>query len=309
MKRACAILAAALTLSCSLYAAPVKPKLTGSLNLSGAWAIYPLAQKWAEAFQKHNPGVKINIQAGGAGKGMSDVLSGVTDIGMVSREVDPSEKAKGANPVMIAKDGVFAIVNSKNPARGSILRSGISRAKLVEIFVNEKVKSWKQTGGPDVPIHVYTRSDACGAGSAWAGTLGKYKQDQLKGIGIYGDPGIIEAVKKDVLGIGYSNLGFVFTKSGIEKGIYLVPIDTNNNGKADPIEFIDTRARAYKAVATGKYPGARNEYFVAKGRPNRLAAAFIEFSLSAEGNQILKQVGGYVPVTAAERNAQLKKIK
>ena len=39
-------------------------------------------------------------------------------------------------------------------------------------------------------INVYTRSDACGAAEMWAKYMGK-KQEDLKGIGIYGDPGMM----------------------------------------------------------------------------------------------------------------------
>src|SRR5665811_992392 len=78
--------------------------LSGRLSLSGAWAIYPLAVKWGGAFENLHPNVKLDISAGGAGKGMSDALTGAVDIGMVSREVDRSEKAKGALPIFIAKD-------------------------------------------------------------------------------------------------------------------------------------------------------------------------------------------------------------
>ncbi len=309
MKQIIAILSLLVLPVGNLIAAPAQQKLTGQLNMSGAWAIYPLAQRWGEAFQKLHHGVKLNISAGGAGKGMADVLSGAVDIGMVSREIDPSERARGAKPIMVAKDGVFGIISSRNPARAQILRTGISRQKLADMFITQKVNNWKQLGGPDVPVHVYTRSDACGAGSTWAATLGKYKQDQIKGIGIYSDPSVIDAVKKDVLGIGYCNLGFVFTKKSIEKGIYLVPIDANGNGKADPDEFIDTRARAYRGVATGKYPGSRREFFVTKGKPNKIAAAFISFTLSDQGMKILKEIGGFVPVTPAEIAAQLKGLK
>ena len=65
-----------------------------SLSLSGAWALYPLAIRWQEEFQKTHPGVNIDVQAGGAGKGIADVLAGLVDIGMVSREIQPTEVEK-----------------------------------------------------------------------------------------------------------------------------------------------------------------------------------------------------------------------
>jgi len=44
-------------------------KAKGTLTLSGAWALYPMAVRWAEEFRKINPEVRIDISAGGAGKG------------------------------------------------------------------------------------------------------------------------------------------------------------------------------------------------------------------------------------------------
>ena len=71
-------------------------KLHGELSLSGAFALYPLAVEWADEFKKNNPDVRVDVSAGGAGKGMTDVLAGMVDFGMVSREVYPPEIEKGA---------------------------------------------------------------------------------------------------------------------------------------------------------------------------------------------------------------------
>src|SRR3982751_1835524 len=65
------------------------------LSLSGAFALFPLAQKWAEEYSKTHPDVKFNIQAGGAGKGLLDALSGAVDVGMFSREITEEEIRKG----------------------------------------------------------------------------------------------------------------------------------------------------------------------------------------------------------------------
>lgn len=287
-----------------------QPKqLTGTLSLSGAWAIYPLAVKWGEAFQKRYPQVKLEISAGGAGKGMTDALTGAVDIGMVSREVDSVEKAKGAFPIFIAKDAVFATASAKNPSLRNLLAKGLTRKAFTDIFVTSRVTTWKQAiGGQDMPIHLYTRADACGAASAWAATLGKYKQDDLKGIGVYGDPGLLEAVRRDPLGLGYNNLGFIFTGDHVTPGVVLVPFDANQNGKVDPEERIDSREKAYQEITSGRYPGTRREFFVTRGQPQGLAKAFIEFALSADGTKVLKDVGGYVPLSSKEQAEQLKRF-
>ena len=71
-------------------------EISGRISLSGAFALYPLAVKWAEDFQKLHPKVKIEVDGGGAGKGMTDVLTGQVELGMVSREVSSEEAEKGA---------------------------------------------------------------------------------------------------------------------------------------------------------------------------------------------------------------------
>jgi len=280
-----------------------------TISLSGAWALYPLAVKWGEAYHKLHPEVKFDISAGGAGKGMTDALSGTVDIGMVSRELDKAEKAKGAYPLFVAKDAVFPVVSAKNPALPKLLAKGITIKTFTDIYITTRVSTWKQAvGGPDVPIHLYTRSDACGAASAWAAALGKFKQDDLKGIGVYGDPGLLEAVRRDPLGLGYNNLGFVFTGDKVTNGVVLVPIDANKNGKVDPDEHIDNRDKAYKEILAGRYPASRREYFVTKGKPKGAVLDFIKFTLSEQGVKVLNDVGGYVPLTDAEQKAEGKRL-
>ncbi len=95
----------------------IKPadNLQGNITISGAFALYPLAVKWAEEFKKIHPNVKIDISAGGAGKGITDVLSSVSDIGLVSRDLNPSETKKGAYPFAVTRDAVIPTISEKNP--------------------------------------------------------------------------------------------------------------------------------------------------------------------------------------------------
>src|SRR5436190_977831 len=69
--------------------------LRAKISLSGAFALYPLAVQWAEEYHKIYPGVTFDVQAGGAGKGMADALSGMVDAGMVSRSLSPEEIKRG----------------------------------------------------------------------------------------------------------------------------------------------------------------------------------------------------------------------
>lgn len=293
----------------SLFAQQKEPE--GTVTLSGAWAIYPTAVAWGEAFQKKYPKVKIDISAGGAGKGVADAIAGLADIGMVSRDPEPAEIEKGIVPVYILHDAVYAAVSETNPFLKDLLKKGVSKTTWVGMYITGTITTWDNVIGRTVnkPVHLYTRSDSCGAAASWAKYLDK-KQEDLKGIGVYGDPGLLDAAKKDPLGIGYSNFSYVFTREGsVVKGVKVVPVDANENGVADADEIYDTRDKAIKAIEAGKYPVTRKNYFFVKGKPQGLVKAFISFALSEEGTKIVDEVGTSLPLQKTEREKILKNLE
>jgi phosphate transport system substrate-binding protein len=272
-------------------------KLEGRLSFSGAFALYPMAVKWAEEFKKANPAVKIDISAGGAGKGMTDVLNNMVDIGMVSREIYPEEVKKGAFGFAVTKDAVVAVISAQNPSLNEILTVGLKPDAANNVWITGKYKTWGQAfnSKSKAPIHIYTRSDACGAAEVWAKYFGK-KQEDLLGSGVFGDPGLALAVKKDPIGIGFNNIGYAYdfnTKKQIP-GIRVVPIDLNKNGKIDPEEnFYDSMNDLIDAIAKGKYPSppARDLYFVTNGKPkNKLVIEFLKWVL-ADGQKFVNETG------------------
>lgn len=288
-------------------------ELSGEISLSGAFALYPLAVQWANEFQKLHPGVKIDVSAGGAGKGVTDAIAGVVDFGMVSRELSEAEIQRGAVGFAVAKDAVVPTINAKNPTINDLKKHGITRDNLVALWIKGAKKTWGQVAGTSnaTPIVVYTRSDACGAAETWAQYLGG-KQEDLKGTAVFGDPGLAAAIQKDVNGLGLNNIGYAYdTKTGKPNpGIAVVPIDVNNNGKIDDEEyFYDTKADIVKAIADGRYPSppARDLYLVSNGVPtNPVVVAFLEYILT-EGQ---KENGpqGYIEIPQDKLDAGLKKL-
>ena len=310
MKRSVFIFAA-LFLSLVVAGTTHGQELKGTLTLSGAWAIYPTAVAWGEEFQKLHPGVKVDISAGGAGKGAADAIAGLVDIGMVSREPDPAELAKGITPVYVLHDAVFPVVSDKNPALPAILRKGMTVKAFAEIYLTGTLAAWDAAVGSksDRPIHVYTRSDSCGAAAAWAAPFGK-KQEDLKGIGVFGDPGLLQAVLRDPIGLGYNNFSYVFTREGkLVTGARLVPIDANSNGKADPEEIFTDRKSAVAAIEAGKYPVTRKNYFFVKGKQTGLVKEFLKFALSEEGTKVVEAVGTSLPIPIGDRDLALAGLK
>ena len=287
-------------------------ELQGTITISGAWALYPMVIRWREEFQKIHPDVQFDISAGGAGKGMADALSEAVDIGMVSRPIYPEEQEKGAFWVAVAKDAVFLTVNENNPVWDDLHQQGISHETLVGIYITGEITTWGQVvDRPDVTeaIHIFTRSDACGAANAWSGYLGG-SQENLLGIGVYGDPGVLDAVIKDPLGIGFNNLNYAFDfDTGMPvAGSHVAPMDINGNDIADLEEVYDTKEAAVNAVALNYYPSppARDLNLVTKGQPVGLSQAFIAWIL-ADGQQYLVEMG-YIALPQDKLDAALNTL-
>jgi phosphate transport system substrate-binding protein len=297
-----------LTLSLSLgtQSAPAikgaDKELRGTITMSGAFALYPMVMKWSEEFSRMNPRVRFDVSAGGAGKGIADALAGMVDIGMVSREIHPEEIKKGAWFIPVTKDAVVAVASQDNPVLRELVKKGLKKADFIRIWLSEKPVRWNEFagGGNEAQVHVYTRSDSCGAAETWALFLGK-KQEDLLGIGVFGDPGLNEAVRKDALGIGFNNINYAFDATSHKpmSGTVVLPIDLNENGRIDAEEnFYGRRDALIRAISTGKYPSppARDLYFVCRGRPqNQLLKAFIAWVLGTGQKHV--GASGYIALS------------
>jgi len=290
-----------------------KGELQGSISISGAFALYPLTAKWAEEFQKINPKVRIDISAGGAGKGMADALSGMVDLGMFSRGITDEENAKGCWWVAVTKDAVLPTINAANPWIDQIRKTGITHDQFEKIFIKGEIVKWKELygEGEDKQINIYTRSDACGAAQMWGEYLGR-DQESLNGVGVFGDPGMADAVKNDIYSLGFNNVIYVYdlkTRKCYDK-MGVIPIDLNSDGMISTDEdFYSTIDDVTIATKSGKYPSppARDLYFVSKGKPG--SAVVIEFLkwVLTDGQKFVEEAG-YVNLSEEKINQELEKL-
>jgi phosphate transport system substrate-binding protein len=296
-----------------------KPKVqegevSGNISISGAFALYPMTVKWAEEFQKLYPGIQIDISAGGAGKGMADALSGMVDLGMFSRAVSQAEKDKGAWYVALTKDAVLPTVSGSNPLLQDLKQKGVNREKLKDLYVNGEVETWGQLLdiSSTAEVVLLTRSDACGAAAMWAAYLG-VNQEDLLGLGIFGDPGVADAVRGDKYAMGYNNVAYVYDINTRKKyeNLEVLPLDLDGSGNITPDEyFYDNLDSVVIAIKEGVYPSppARELYFVSQGRPQpEEVILFIEWILT-EGQQYLGDAG-YVSLSPEKISEELKRLR
>ena len=125
---------------------------------------------------------------------------------------------------------MFPIVSAQNPVLDKLISKGISQETFKGIFITGEIKTWGEVIGDLTvtdEIHVYGRSDSAGAADQWALFSGGKVQGDLLGIGVNGEPAHVDTVRKDPLGIGFSNLNSAFDAStgNLVDGISVPPID------------------------------------------------------------------------------------
>lgn len=279
-----------------------------SISVSGAFALFPMVTVWAEEYQKIKPNVTFDIQGGGAGKGMTDMLTGAADIAMLSREARQEELDQGSFLVPVTIDAVIGTFNANNPYVDQVLAKGITPEAAGRIWISGETTTWGQWLETDAveTINVYTRSDSAGAAEMWSKFATGETQEDLQGIAVNGDPGLAEAVRQDPLAVGFNNIGFTYDPAtGLPNaGLQVIPIDLNGNGQIDPAEdFYKTRAELTQAIADKRFPfpPARELYLVTKGEPNPAIVDFYRWILT--DGQAFVADAGYVALTADQLQA------
>jgi phosphate transport system substrate-binding protein len=242
--------------------------LEGTLDIAGGTAHIPVMKDAAEKIMAKNPKIRITIGAGGSGVGVQKVGEGLVAIGNTGRALTKEEIEKyGLKSFPFAIDGVAVAVNPKNRV------SGLTSDQVKDIFAG-KVTNWKDVGGDDAAIHLYTRDEASGTREVFWKKLLK-KGPVASSANVVASNGAMKvALSQDPLAIGYLGIGHV---DPTVKGIVLDGVvPTQENATND------------------KYKVTRKLYMNTKGDPKPLAKAFIEYILGPDGQVIVKK-HGYIP--------------
>jgi phosphate transport system substrate-binding protein len=264
-----------------------------------------MMEVWAAKYRESHDDVKIFLFPASSARGNMAVIEGQADIGMFSVKPDLLVKPEILNYYPVACDAVVITINSNNPWKEILKKKGAAKEDLESIYTAITSLQWAVLTEELTPAQIvrYTRSDLCGAGEMFADFLNIRQQD-LNGIGVYGDPGMLTAVRCESYGLGYNNLRYVYnTETGCcFEGITVVPLDLNGNGCIDTNEyFYDSLAQFTRAITNEffLYPLARKLYLVFPAKSaNPDAMDFIRWILN-EGQQYVEETG-YIKVVQSD---------
>lgn len=248
------------------------------ITVKGSDTMVILAQKWAEIYMKKNPSCVIQVTGGGSGVGITALINGTTDICNASRSMKPTEidKLKARYNTLgveipCAKDGVTIFLNAVNKVESLTIK------QLGDIYTG-KTRNWKEVGGNDAEIRLYGRENS-------SGTYVYFHDEVVKGDyaasvqSLPGTAAVVNAVKKDVNGIGYGGAAFAvgIKHCGVKK---------------------DAASQAYlpsrESIAKGEYPITRYLFMYLRNRPTGETKKYIDWILSTEGQSVVAEVG-YFP--------------
>jgi len=241
----------------------------GSNHLS--WAGCGITKKafmkeLADAYQKKT-GVRIDLDGGGATRGIRDTVAGKLDIGGTCRMSLPgseqSELYASLHPV--AWDALAIIAHPSNPV------SNLSMAQVRDIYTG-KISNWKQVGGRDAPIHLYVRrGKISGVGYAIRQYVFKDSNMEFRSSYVVKSSGPLEkACEKDPDAMGITG------------------ISSARKRKVKILNF-DGKSPSFENVKNGSYGLYRPLYLVTSPHPSRLAKDFVAFASSEEGRRIIRE--------------------
>lgn len=238
-------------------------KDTTTISISGSTSVGPLMEKIQEKYEEENNNVTLEIQQNGSGAGIKDVISGISEIGMSSRELKDEEKSS-VQGTTVAYDGIALLVNPENSVKN------ISLEDVKKIYTGE-ITNWKEVGGDDAPIVVVSREEGSGTRDAFQEIVGYESEELLKDATISDGSG---AVKTTVAGnknaIGFASFEYI-----------------DNTVSALNINDVEPTA---DNVKSGDYKLSRPFILVTKEDSlTENGQKLIDFVLSAEGQQIVEE--------------------
>lgn len=112
-------------------------KASGKVVVAGSSSVSPVMEKLIEAYKSVNPNARIELQTSDSTTGVTNAANGTCDIGMASRGLKETEKAKGLKEITIAIDGIAVVVNKANPLVNA-------KIEIVRDIYMGKIQKWSE---------------------------------------------------------------------------------------------------------------------------------------------------------------------
>jgi phosphate transport system substrate-binding protein len=243
--------------------------LEGTISVAGGTAHIPVMNDAAKNIMTFNSKIRIPVEGGGSGIGVQKVGEGLVDIGNTGRALSEEEVTKyGLNSFAFALDGVATVVHPENPV------TALSPQQIRDIFAGS-ITNWKDVGGKDGAIHLFSRDEASGTREVFWEKLLK-KGPVATAANIVASNGAMKvAVSQDKDAIGYVGIGHV-----------------DESLKALSLDGVTA---SQENAMNGTYPVVRKLYMNTKGEPSKLVKAFIDYIMGPDGAEISKKYG-YIPL-------------
>ena len=241
---------------------------TETISIAGSTTVLPVAQAAAEEYMNQHSNADIQVSGGGSGVGATSVIGGTADIGMLSRDLKASEKEGNTlKEFVVGKDGIALVGHPSNTV------SDLSLEQVKAIYQGT-ITNWKEVGGADSEIVLIGRDSSSGTREFFTEFV-LDKEDAAKEMQELNSNGAVaQAVSITPGAIGYVSLEYV-----------------DDSLKAFSIGGV---APTVDNVISGIYEINRPLLMVTNGEPEGLAADYLAFILSEEGQQILKD-SGFIP--------------
>ncbi len=251
-----------------------------SFKIKGSDTCLPLSQAEAESFMKKDANASIAVTGGGSGVGLAALISGTTDIAQSSRSMKMDEKlkmqeaGKAFKEVIIAYDALAVIVNPSNKV------SQLTREQLEGIFTG-KIANWKEVGGEDLKIIVYSRETSSGTYEFFKTHVLNMKNFAANALLMPATGAIVQSVGQTKGAIGYVGLAY------LEKNVKALNV-SYDKGKS----FVQP---SVAAAMDKTYPITRPLYYYYLTKIEKTVSPFVNYILSTEGQKLVEEVG-YVPL-------------
>lgn len=247
------------------------------ITIKGSDTMVILVQRWTEVYpDKTN--VEFQVTGGGSGTGIAALINGTTDICSSSRPIKKDEVAqlekkygyKGLE-IRVAMDGLAIYVHKSNSVKQ------LTMAQVKDIFTG-KVTNWKDVGGANKPILLYSRENNSGTYEFFKEHVLNKQDFSASAQHMAGTAALINAISKDPNGIGFGG-------SAYAKNVKALPIAKDAESKAI--------AANVTSIHSGEYPISRFLYFYLSRKPDGNVKKFIDWVISASGQNVVSEVGYY----------------